>query len=150
MDWEHPLHFEWQANTRVSGEAVRGGGNEELPLSFLAPFSRVSFRVPLSRVLSQYPLDGELPRRLLRFSLLWERGCIVILMAQSIPSVPIPPKVFVECWHLLCLALDIWARGEKIAETLVYSQIRQLQSLLIYLSPIIGRNRSFVNKKTFF
>ena len=29
--------------------------------------------------------------------------CIVIIMAQSIPSVPIPPKAFIKCWHLLWL-----------------------------------------------
>ena len=44
---------------------------------------------------------GELVRTLLRFSLLWE---IVIIKAQSIPSVPIPPKAFVKYWHLLWLS----------------------------------------------
>ena len=35
------LHFEWQENARVSGEALWGGENEELSLSFPAPCSRI-------------------------------------------------------------------------------------------------------------
>ena len=31
-------------------------------------------------------------------------GCIVIIMAQWIPSVPIPPKAFIKCWNLLWLS----------------------------------------------
>ena len=37
-------------------------------------------------------------------SLLLRDCCIVIIMAQSISSVPIPQKVFVKCWHLLRLS----------------------------------------------
>ena len=50
MDWHH-LHFEWQANARVSDEAVFGGGKEEFSFSFLAPFSGV----PLA---CDYPHDS--------------------------------------------------------------------------------------------
>ena len=64
----HPS--EWQANMRVSGEAVRGEGKEELSFSFPAPCSRVLFCVPLARDFSRYSLNGELACRLLRFSLL--------------------------------------------------------------------------------
>ena len=39
----------------MSGETVRGRGNEELSLSFPTPCSRVSFRVPLARDFSHYP-----------------------------------------------------------------------------------------------
>ena len=51
------------------------------------------------------------------------------------------------------LALDIWARVDKIAQTLICSQTCQFQSLLRDLSPINGRNCSiqgsypFKNKK---
>ena len=44
-------------------------------------------------------------------------GCIVILMAQSIPSVPIPPKVFVECCHLLWLSTSE-QEGKKLLKLL--------------------------------
>ena len=37
-------------------------------------------------------------------SLLVRDCCIVIIIAQSIPSVPIPPKAFLKCWHLLWLS----------------------------------------------
>ena len=40
------------------------------------------------------------------------------------------------------LALDIWGRVDKIAQTLVCSQTHQFQSLLRDLSPVIWRNRS--------
>ena len=50
MAWHH-LHFEWQANARVSDEAVCGGGKEEFSFSFLAPCSGV----PLAR---DYPHDS--------------------------------------------------------------------------------------------
>ena len=49
MVWHH-LHFEWQANARVSDEAVFGGGKEEFSFSFLAPCTGV----PLAR---DYPHD---------------------------------------------------------------------------------------------
>ena len=55
----------------------------ELSLSIPAPCSRVSFPVPLARDLSWYPLNEELG---------YGFHCIVIIMAQSITSVPIPPK----------------------------------------------------------
>ena len=64
MAWEHPLQLEWQANTGASLEAVRSEGIEEIPLSFPAPSSRVSFRVPIACDFSPYPLNGELTRRL--------------------------------------------------------------------------------------
>ena len=38
------------------------------------------------------------------------------------------------------LALDIWTRVDKIAQTLVFSQTRKFKSLSRDLSPIIGRN----------
>ena len=54
-------------NVQVSGETVRGEGNEELSLSFPAPYSRVSFRVPLARDFSRYSLNGVLVSRLLGY-----------------------------------------------------------------------------------
>ena len=50
MDWHH-LHFDWQANARVSDEAVCGRGKEEFSFSFLAPCAGV----PLAR---DYPHDS--------------------------------------------------------------------------------------------
>ena len=43
IDWEKPLHFEWKANARESGEAVRGGGTTSsrflsLQLALATPF----------------------------------------------------------------------------------------------------------------
>ena len=40
MDWVQPLHFDWQAKARATGEAVRSGGNQELLLRRL--FSRAT------------------------------------------------------------------------------------------------------------
>ena len=45
MTREQPLHFEWQANVRVTSEAVGVGGHEKLSLSFPAPRSHISFRL---------------------------------------------------------------------------------------------------------
>ena len=67
MGWEQPLHFEGQANERVSDQSMRGGGNKQLSLSFPAARSCVFFRVPLTRDFSQYPLNGDLAHRLLGF-----------------------------------------------------------------------------------
>ena len=53
MDWEQSLHFEWQANARVSGEAPH--------------LLRLLSRVPLARDFSQYPLNKDLVQRLLNF-----------------------------------------------------------------------------------
>ena len=49
-------------------------------------------------------------------------GCIVIIMAQSIPRLPIPPKTFVKCYGT-GMALDIWTKADKIAQTLVSQTI---------------------------
>ena len=85
--------------------SCEGEGNEELPLSFPAPCFCVSFCLPLGCDFSQFPLNGELSCRLLRFSLLWEiLSSTWSIMAQSILSIPMPPKAFVKCWHLLWLS----------------------------------------------
>ena len=42
-------------------------------------------------------------------------------MADSIRSVPIPPKAFVKYWHLLWLSTSE-QEVDKIAQTLVFSQ----------------------------
>ena len=134
MDWEQPFHFERQANARVIGEPVRGVGNKELSCSFPAPCSRVSFRVPLAR--------GDLAHRLLGFHYCekWlHRHHNGSVDSKSICQVLTSP-----------LALDIWARVDKIAQTLVRSQTRQFQSLLRDLSPVIGRNFFVSRQKTTF
>ena len=102
MDWEQLLHFEWQANARVSGEAAKGGGNEELSLSFPAPNS-LSFRL-VSLATRAWLLAESLLTSCYGFIFVRD-GCIVIIMAHSIVArVPIPLKGFFKCWHLLWLS----------------------------------------------
>ena len=91
MDWEQLLHFEWQANARVSGEAAKGGGNEELSLSFPA-FNSPSFRL-VSLATRAWLLSESLLASCYGFIFVRD-GCIVIIMAHSIvPSVPTPIPV---------------------------------------------------------
>ena len=56
-------------------------------------------------------LNGELGRRLIRFSLLWD----VIMMAQTIPSVPIPPQSICQVLKSP-LTPNIWARANEIGK----------------------------------
>ena len=94
------------------------------------------------RVASERASEGrsrEGPRKRTVFIFVRDR-CIVIIIAHSIPSVPVTPKAFVKSWHLLWLSTSEQERTKL--RKLVFSQTRQFQSLSRDLSPIIGRNRS--------
>ena len=67
-------------------------------------------------------------------------GCIDITMAQSIPSIPMPPKAFVKWQHLLWLPTSE-QEGTKLLK-LVFNQTCQFQLLLRDLAPVIERNSS--------
>ena len=56
-------------------------------------------------------------------------GCIVLIMAPSIPSVPIPPKAFVKCWHLLWRSTSEQKRT-KLLKLSSVAKPRQCQLLL--------------------
>ena len=86
MDWLQPLQFERQENARVSSHFLSPHLASD-SLSTAAPFPQPLLRsflrggggctqamLPrlLSPHISRYPLNGELVRRLLHFSLLWE------------------------------------------------------------------------------
>ena len=101
MDWEQPLHFKWQTSTRASSKALRGRGNEELSPSF-PDLVTVSCFACHSHVTS---LRHRTACSQAAMVFIFVRDCcIVITMADSIPSVPIPPKAFVKYWHLLWLS----------------------------------------------
>ena len=141
MNWEQTLHFEWQVNVWVSGKALKEKGNDKLSLSFPTPCSCISFCVPFARDFSWYPLNGELARRLLWFSLFWEIWLHSHYNGSVNSKHTHTPKSI--CQVLTSpLALDIWARADKIAQTLVCTWTHKFQSLLRDLSPIIGRNHS--------
>ena len=135
MDWEQPLHFKWQTNAWASSKAMRGRGNEELSSS-IPDLVTVSCFACHSHVTSL----REIALRLLRLSICerWlhhhHNGSVNSKHTHTTKSI---------CQVLTpFLALDIWARVDKIAQTLICSQTCQFQSLLRDLSPINGRNCS--------
>ena len=86
--------------------AVKSWGAEETKSShfFSAPCSRLSFRLSLARDFSRYSL-----------------------MAQSIPSVPIPPKASVMCWHLLLLSTSAQERAKFLKLSSVAKPVNSTQ-----------------------
>ena len=100
MDWEQPLHL-WVAS-ELASERQSLVGKEELSLFFLAPCSPVL----LAHDFSRYPFNWRscLQARNVSIFNIVRDGCIVIIMAQSIPSVSLPPKASVKCWDLLWLS----------------------------------------------
>ena len=83
------------ANERASEQQSLEGQRKWRALtSFPRPCYRVMFRLPLARDFSQRATVFIFVRDC----------CMVIIMADSIPSVPIPPKAFVKYWHLLWLS----------------------------------------------
>ena len=137
MDWEQPLHLEWQANARISG-----GGNEELSLSFPAPCSRVSFRLRNFRSFLRACSQAVTVFIFVR------DGCIVIIMAQSIPSVPITPKAFVKSWHLLWLSTSEQERTKLLKLSCLAKPVNSNHFCEIYLQlseeidPFVGKKKT--------
>ena len=130
-----------RASARWSRE---GRGKRRLLTFFLAPCSRVSFRVPLERDFSRYPLNMK---RLVVgcYGFHCCKGWLHRHHNGSVDtSLPIPPKAFVKCWHLLWLSTSEQQQTKLLTvsftNTLVYSQTRQFQSLLRDLSPVIRIN----------
>ena len=137
MDWEQP----WVVSKRESVRRSRGGGGgaaEETKSShFLSPYlgSCVSFRVPLAIEFSRYPLNGGLASRLIRFSLLWEMD------ASSSQSLGAD----------ISFGSRYRARADKIAQTLVCSQIRQFHiTFARFISNYREKIAPFRDEKTFF
>ena len=137
MDWEQPLHLEWQANARISG-----GGNEELSLSFPAPCSRVSFRLRNFRSFLRACSQAVTVFIFVR------DDCIVIIMAQSIPSVPITPKAFVKSWHLLWLSTSEQERTKLLKLSCLAKPVNSNHFCEIYLQlseeidPFVGKKKN--------
>ena len=154
MNWKQTLHFEWQVNAWVSGKALKERGNDKLSLSFPTPCSCISFCMPFAHDFSWYPLNGELARRLLRFSLFWEiwlhshhNGSV------NNPSIPIPRNVFVKYWHLLWLLTSEQEQTKLLKLLSVPKPINSNHFCEIYLqlseeiSPFLGKNNLLPNWK---
>ena len=155
MNWEQTLHFKWQVNAWVSSKALKERGNDKLSLSFLRPCSCISFCVPF--ILHVTSLDIPKMESLLAscygFHCFERFGCIFIIMAQSIPSIPIPRKVFVKYWHLLWL-LTSEQEQTKLPKLLsVPKRINSNHFCEIYLqlseefTPFLGKNNLIPNWK---
>ena len=139
-------------DTRTCKWAAKSWGAKETKSShFLSPhLAPASCFACRSRVTSPdiYSLNGELARRLLRFSLLWD-GCIVIIMAHAVNSKRThTPKGI--CQVLTSpITLDIWTKADKIAQL---SQAKP--SIPITFARFVSndrKNRSFSRQKlTFF
>ena len=80
-------------------------------------------------------------------------GCIVIIMAQSIPSIPIPRKVFVKYWHLLWLLKSEQEQTKLLKLLSVPKPINSNHFCEIYLqsleeiTPFLGKNNLLPNWK---
>ena len=100
----------------LSGKQTREWALTFFPRTLLTPLPLE----PLVRDFSRHPINGELARGLLRFSLLWEmvhhhhNGSINSKHTHTPKSI---------CQVLTSsLALDIWGRADKIAQTLVLAK----------------------------
>ena len=134
MDWEQPLHFEWQANVWVSCEA------EELTSSHFPPTASALLPCLLSRATRALLLSEKLLGGCCGFHCCerWlHRHHIISLNFKRTHT----PKSFFQVLTSP-LGLNTWARADKIAQTLVWNQFCQFPSLLRDLAPVIGRNRS--------
>ena len=60
-------------------------------------------------------------------------SCIVIIMAQSIPSIPITPKPFFKCWHLLWLSTAEQERTKLLKLSSVAKPVNSNYFCEIYL-----------------
>ena len=80
-------------------------------------------------------------------------GCIVIIMAQSIPSIPIPRKVFVKYWHLLWLLTSEQEQTKLLKLLSLPKPINSNHFCEIYLqsleeiTPFLGKNNLLPNWK---
>ena len=118
-----------QPRVASESESLRrsvAAGNEELSLSFPAPcFLRLLSRATsfIAIDFSLYPLNGGLVSRLIRFSLLWEMDASSSQWLIQFQAYPYPLKQLTRAD--ISFGSRYRARADKIAQTLVCSQIRQ-------------------------
>ena len=133
-DWSRPQPKHWFDRERTNPGRV--WGNEELSLSFPAPwFLRL--------------LSGGLARRLIRFSLLWEMDASSSRWLSQFQVYPYPQKQLSSAD--ISFGSRCRARADKIAQTLVCSQIRQFHITFgRFISNYREKIAPFLDEKTFF
>ena len=72
-------------------------------------------------------------------------GCIEVIVAQSLPSVPIPKKAFVKCWHLLWLSTSEQERTQLLKLSSVAKPVNSFCEIYLQLSeemaPFLGKKQ---------
>ena len=104
-----------------------GVGKEELSLLFLAPCSPV----PLAHDFSRYPFNGDLARRLEMFLFSISERWFHRHHNGSVNSKRVPPPKGISQVLTSALALDIWARANKLSP--IAYPINSNHSYKIYL-----------------
>ena len=101
----------------LSGKQTREWALTFFPRTLLTPLPLE----PLAVNFSRHPINGDFARRLLRFSLLWEMVHHDHNGSVNSKHTHTPKSI---CQVLTSpLALDIWGRADKIAQTLVLAKL---------------------------